>query len=96
MLSDLARPRRATAAITPCLSKQLLYCRFEQRGRRLTSDYLSKAVTVLDAMTIGRTDGGLVRLVTPSVGGEDQSDADARLKLFMSGLLPELPKYVPQ
>lgn len=84
------------AIIRKGLSKQLVYYWFEQRGRRLTSDYVSKAVTVLDAMTIGRTDGGLVRLVTPIVGGESERDADDRLKSFMAGLLPILPVFVPQ
>lgn len=84
------------AIIRKGLSKQLVYYWFEQRGRRLTSDYLSKAVTVVDAMTIGRTDGGLVRLVTPIASGENESDADGRLKSFMSEVLPILPQFVPQ
>ena len=84
------------AIIRKGLSKQLVYYWFEQRGRRLTSDYVSKAVTVMDAMTIGRTDGGLVRLVTPIVGSESERDADDRLKSFMAGLLPILPVFVPQ
>lgn len=84
------------AIIRKGFSKQLVYYWFEQRGRRLTSDYISKAVTVFDAMTIGRTDGGLVRLVTPIAGGETESDAQERLNSFMSGLLPILPQFVPQ
>lgn len=84
------------AIIRKGLSKQLVYYWFEQRGRRLTSDYLSKAVTVLDAMTIGRTDGGLVRLVTPIGSGEEERDAERRLQSFMSGMLNVLPEFVPQ
>jgi len=84
------------AIIRKGLSKQLVYYWFEQRGRRLTSDYVSKAVTVLDAMTIGRTDGGLVRLVTPLSSGEEEGDAERRLKSFMSGMLQILPEFVPE
>ncbi len=53
------------AVIQKGLVRQLVYYWFEERGRRLTNDYVAKAYTVWDSVTIGRTDGALVRLVTP-------------------------------
>ena len=52
------------------MQRKLVYYWFEQRGRRMTSDYAAKAVTVLDAIMLGRTDGGLVRVITDLQQGE--------------------------
>lgn len=83
------------ATIRKGLARQRVYYWFEQRGRRMTSDYKVKAVTVLDALTIGRTDGALVRLITPIGQKETEADADRRLQSFMSEMMPILPNYVP-
>ena len=47
------------------LDSQLVYYWFEGRGRQLTSDFAAKFHTVADSLTRGRTDGGLVRVITP-------------------------------
>jgi len=84
------------ATIRKGLSRQLVYYWFEQRGRRMTSDYAAKAVTVLDAVTIGRTDGALVRLVTQILPSETEAEAGERMNAFLGRLLPVLPTFVPQ
>ncbi|QIE57636.1 VPLPA-CTERM-specific exosortase XrtD [Pikeienuella piscinae] len=83
------------AVIQKGLSKQLVYYWFEERGRRLTSDYMAKATTVVDALTMGRTDGGLVRVITPIGRGEPEGEADARLQAFLDDMLDVLPRFVP-
>ena len=83
------------AIIQKGLSEQLVYFWYEQRGRKMASDYLAKAVTVLDAVTIGRTDGALIRLITPIGQDEAEEDADRRLRDFMAESLPALPTFVP-
>ena len=82
------------AVIQKGLSKQLVYYWFEQRGQRMTNDYLVKASVVWDGLTRGRTDGALVRFVTPITDGE--AGADARLQRFMAVMLPRLPRFVPE
>ncbi len=77
------------------LSKQVVYYWFEQRGRRLTNDFLAKATVVYDSLTRGRTDGALVRFVTAIGPGETEADADARLTRFMDAGLDRLPRFVP-
>ena len=68
----------------------------EQRGRRLTNDYVTKAYTVWDSMVMGRTDGALARVITPIGGGEDPvAEADARLQDFLSKAMPALAEFVP-
>lgn len=83
------------AFIQKGLSMQLVYYWFDMRGRKLTNDYLAKAATLLDSFMDGRSDGALVRVITPVLPGEADGRADERLQSFMSSLLPELPKYVP-
>ena len=78
------------------LSRQLVYYWFEQRGKRMTNDYLAKAAVVYDSLTIGRTDGALVRFSTPIAEGEEEASADARLQGFMATLLPRLPRHIPE
>ncbi|GIT93300.1 hypothetical protein JANAI61_37580 [Jannaschia sp. AI_61] len=84
------------AVIEMGLSRQLVYYWFEQRGERMTNDYLAKASVVYDSLTTGRTDGALVRFVTPIAPGEDEAVADARLQGFMADLLPRLPAFIPE
>lgn len=82
------------AVIQKGMSKQLVYYWFEQRGRRMTNDYAAKFSVVWDSLTRGRSDGALVRFVTPINPGETEADADARLQRFMAEALKLLPRSV--
>lgn len=84
------------AIIQKGLNRQLVYYWFEQRGRHLTGDYATKGYTVLDSVTRGRTDGALVRVLTPIKAGENMEVAEKRLKSFLKITLNELPKYLPK
>ena len=83
------------AVIERGMERQLVYYWFEQRGARMTNDFAVKFALVRDGLMTGRTDGALVRLVTPIAPGEDIARAEARLEAVMSGLLPALPAFVP-
>jgi exosortase D (VPLPA-CTERM-specific) len=82
------------AVIQKGQSKQLVYYWFEQRGRHVTSDYWAKAYTVWDSIDRGRSDGALVRVVTP-IEGESIEVADKRLNDFLKFAVKELPSFVP-
>jgi EpsI family protein len=84
------------AVIRKGLSRQLVYYWFEGRGRRLTSDYAAKALTVWDAALSGRSDGALVRLVTPIGVHEPVAAAEARIEAFMAEAVRHLPRHVPE
>ena len=84
------------AVIEKGLTRQLVYYWFEQRGTRMTNDYMAKIDVVYDSLTIGRTDGALVRFVTPIGRGETEADADARMQGLMAELLPRLPRFIPE
>ena len=44
---------------------------------------------------MNRSDGALVRLVTPIVAGETEEAADQRLMEFVAAVVPVLPQYIP-
>ncbi|SEW37200.1 exosortase D, VPLPA-CTERM-specific [Aliiroseovarius sediminilitoris] len=83
------------AVIQKEMNKQLVYYWFEQRGKRQTNDFTAKIGVVIDSITMGRTDGALVRYVTPIRADETEADADARLIDFMNTSLPRMPRFVP-
>ena len=85
------------AVIQKGLSKQLVYYWFEQRGKRMTNDFLAKFSVVYDGWTIGRLDGSMVRFVVPIMGEDaaDEAAAERQLQNFMRDTLQVLPRYVP-
>jgi exosortase D (VPLPA-CTERM-specific) len=76
-------------------SRQLVYYWFSQRGRVLTSELDVKRFILLDSLRTGRSDGALLRLVTPVPAGEDLGEADRRLGDFLTAVLPRLHDHVP-
>jgi len=76
-------------------SQQVVYYWFEQRGLRQTNDFIAKLWVVWDSFRYGRTDGALVRFVSPIGPGETEAAADARILDLMGEVLPRLPRFVP-
>ncbi len=83
------------AIIQKGLSKQLVFYWFEQRGKQQTNDYLAKIGVVWDSLTINRSDGAIVRFVTPIADNESEDDAERRLLDLMSLTLQKMPQYIP-
>lgn len=83
------------AVIQKGLDRQLVYYWFEGRGRRITGDFVAKLHTVADGITSGRSDGGLVRVITP-IGAGGEAAADARLRRFLAATIDALPRYIPE
>ena len=77
-------------------SQQVVYYWSEARGRRITGDIAMKAWTIWDSIARGRTDGALVRLISPILPNETAADADARLEAFMADAVPALEPFVPK
>ncbi|HEX7628856.1 MAG TPA: EpsI family protein, partial [Candidatus Methylomirabilis sp.] len=75
--------------------RQLAYYWFPQRGRILTNMFQLKAYAFWDALTRRRTDGALVRLITPVYGNEQLTDAETRLQTFTRDLVPVLDRFLP-
>jgi exosortase D (VPLPA-CTERM-specific) len=76
-------------------AKELVYYWFDERGRKIASEWLAKWYLLKDAILMNRTDGALVRLMTPLQPGETERDADERLQAFMGDAVPTLSGYLP-
>ena len=85
------------ALIARGTERQLVYYWFQQRGRVMTNEYLVKWFLFWDSLTRKRTDGALVRLITP-VGATttDTDSSDAVLREFARVAEPRLQAYVPE
>lgn len=77
-------------------AKQVVYYWFPQRGRNLTNAYQLKIYGFWDALTRHRTDGALVRLITPLKEGERVEDGENRLQSLMGRLMPVLDEFLPE
>jgi EpsI family protein len=73
--------------------KQLVFYWYQGRGRVIASEYAGKFWMVADAISRNRTDGALVRVITPMNDGEDE--ARARLTSFTQTLFPALDRLIP-
>jgi exosortase D (VPLPA-CTERM-specific) len=76
--------------------KQLAYFWFPMRGRVAHNLWEMKALNFWDALTRRRTDGALVRVITPVYSGEESDSADSRLQAFVKDVLPVLNQFLPQ
>lgn len=77
-------------------NRQLVYYWFQQRGRVITNEYLVKWYLLLDALTLNRSDGALVRLSTVIRPGGEWADGDKVLQAFIADLGNQLDTYVPR
>lgn len=76
------------------LQKDLVFYWYQGRGRVIASEYWGKFWMIDDAITRNRTDGALVRLITP-IMGDDEAAAHARLEKFAQIVFPSLSKFIP-
>jgi exosortase D (VPLPA-CTERM-specific) len=84
------------ALIQQGLEKQLVYYWAEGRGRRMTDDWAIKYHTLVDSLVTARTDGGLVRIITPILPDERPEDADARARRFLLATADRLHRFIPE
>ena len=77
-------------------ARQLVLYWFQAHGRAVASEYWAKYYLVSDAIHMNRSDGGLVRLMTPMLHEESADAAQARIMELGSQLLPLLDNYIPR
>jgi len=75
--------------------RALVYYWFQERGRRLTSEYVVRWYLFWDSLTRNRTDGALVRLVVPLPKNMSEQEMDRKLTRFASLTEQQLPQYIP-
>lgn len=74
--------------------KQMVFYWYQGRGRVIASEYSGKFWMVADAISRHRTDGALVRLITPMNDGE--ASARSRLIRFTECIFPGLDNTLPK
>ncbi|MGO9312929.1 MAG: VPLPA-CTERM-specific exosortase XrtD [Syntrophobacteraceae bacterium] len=75
--------------------RQVAYYWFPLRGRILHNIWQLKFFNFWDALTMQRTDGALVRIITPLSKNEDAQIADKRLQEFTCLIFPVLRDFLP-
>lgn len=76
-------------------SKLLVYFWYREQGTDLTSTAQIKWNMVKRMMSDRRSDGALIRLITPISESSGLSEADARLTAFLGEQIGRLSEYVP-
>ena len=76
--------------------KLLVYYWFDQYGGRSASDFLAKLALLRNAVLYGRTDGALVRILTPIRPGESAAQAETRLQDILKPLMGDIERFVPR
>jgi EpsI family protein len=75
--------------------RQLVIYWYQAHGRAVASEYWARFYLVADAMRMNRTDGALIRIVTPISFGESKDSAEQRAGQFAQQIAPSLSNYVP-
>lgn len=82
------------ALISKGSEEMLVYYWVDMRGRQLTNEVYLKIYNLWDSIVMRRSDGALIRFVTPIAEGEDVATADARLQDVLQRAYPHLVPHV--
>jgi EpsI family protein len=76
------------------LDARLVLYWYQSHGRAIASEYWTKAYLVLDGLRLHRTDGAIVRVISPIRDGEAAAEQSA--VAFVRALLPALDQHLPE
>jgi EpsI family protein len=76
-------------------ARQFVIYWYQAHGRSVANEYMAKIYMVADAIRLNRTDGALVRVITPIASSEDTMAARKRAEAFTTQLAPLLPRFIP-
>ena len=75
--------------------RALVYYWFDERGRDLTEVTSVKWHLLLDSLRLHRTDGALIRVVSPIAEPGGEAAAESRLHAFIARANPALAQHLP-
>lgn len=81
--------------VTNGTSWQFVIYWYQAHGRSVADEYLAKFYMVSDAIRMNRTDGALIRVITPISSSDDARAARKRAESFTRQLAPMLPRFIP-
>jgi EpsI family protein len=76
-------------------SRQFVVYWYQAHGRSIANEYRAKSYMLADAIRYNRTDGALVRVITPIASSESVDTARERAVRFTSRMTPYLPQFIP-
>jgi EpsI family protein len=76
-------------------SRHIMIYWYQGRGRTTASEYWDKLYTVVDSVTRGRSDGSIVRIMTPVYAGENDEIAFNAAKVLSGDVADSLSAFVP-
>jgi len=76
-------------------TKEFVIYWYQAHGRSAANEYMAKFYLVADAMRLDRTDGALVRVMTPIDPSQPTTAAKDRVEAFTAQLMPMLPQFIP-
>jgi EpsI family protein len=78
------------------LDRMLVLYWYQEHGRAVASEYWAKFYLVADSIRTNRSDGALVRVITPIAQNESVASAQQRGVDFVQDVRPLLDKYIPR
>jgi EpsI family protein len=75
--------------------RQFVIYWYQAHGRSVSNEYMAKIYLVSDAIRMNRTDGALVRVITPIQSSGQVSEAKMRAEAYVRELFPALPRFIP-
>lgn len=76
-------------------NRQFVLYWYEAHGRSVASEYSAMFYLIADAIRMNRSDGALVRVISPVGREEDIAKAKIRTESFVTQLAPILPRFIP-
>jgi EpsI family protein len=74
----------------------IMYFWFRCRGRNLVNAYELKFFNFWDRLIKRRTDGALIRAMTPITDSEARGDAEQRIQELLSLIVPIIDTHLPK
>lgn len=75
------------------LDQQVVLYWFQGRGRVVANEYANRGYLVVDSLRLRRTDGALVRVISPVLSTVDQASSGALS--FVQAMYPHLTEVIP-
>jgi len=76
--------------------RQLVLYWFQAHGRTVANEYWAKYYLISDSIRLHRSDGSMIRLMSPMLRGESADAAQARIMRLGDHFLPLLNDYIPR
>jgi len=77
-------------------ARMLVLYWFWAHDRGVANEYWAKFYLIADSVRMNRSDGALVRIMTPILANEQSEAADSRLHVFGEDVTERLNRYVPR